>query len=99
MSRRSDAKRGWHLYSSSYALAQVPRSQFHRLDNLRIGGAAAEVAGEVVADLGIGRVRGSTDELAGHQDEPRGTEAALGGSAFAGSPLDRVGVTVCIAVL
>src|SRR5580704_2546674 len=74
----------------SYTLAHVARGELHGLDDFRIGGAAAEVAGQIVADGVVVRVGMVGDELARHQDEAGRAEAALEGAAFDEGLLDRV---------
>src|SRR5262249_56910378 len=58
---------------------QLPllRRAFHRLDDLRIGCAAAEIPGEVVLDLVVVRIRMAVEQLLGHEDESGRAEAAL----------------------
>src|SRR5262249_4247240 len=68
--------------------------EFHRFDDLGIGGAAAKVAGKVVPDLIIVRVRMLLEELARHQHEARRTEAALGRARFQERLLHRAQLAV-----
>src|SRR5215831_8806837 len=68
-----------HLSRSCLALA---RGDLHRLDDLRIGGAAAEVAGQIVADLIVVRIRIAFEQLRGHQNKARGAVAALEGAGL-----------------
>jgi hypothetical protein len=71
--------------SPSTALVVVShfsRRKLHRLDDLRIGGAAAEIAGKVIADvvvIGIGDFR---DQQMGHLNQPGRAETALECSIF-----------------
>src|SRR4029077_724575 len=53
------------------------RCALHRLDDLRIGGAATEIAGEIVLDLVVVRIGMAVEQLLGHQDEAGRAEAAL----------------------
>src|SRR6266567_3327256 len=64
------------------ARAHLARGKLHRLDDFRIGATAAQIAGEVMTDLVLVRVRVFGEELARHQHEARRAKAALGGSAF-----------------
>src|SRR5215470_14370258 len=56
--------------------------EFHGFDNLRIGGAATEIAGEIVPDLVVVRVRMLLEQLACHQHEAWRAEPALGRARF-----------------
>src|SRR5215470_10767740 len=53
------------------------RRALHRLDDLWIGGAATEIAGQVMLDLVVVRIGVAVEQLLGHQDEPGRAEAAL----------------------
>src|SRR5580704_10127336 len=55
----------------------LPRRALHRRDDLRIGGAATEVAGEPVLDRVVVRIGMAVEQLLGHEDEPGRAEAAL----------------------
>ena len=71
------------------------------VEDLRVAGAAAEVAGERLAHLVVARVRDAVEQVGGGDDEPRRAEAALHRAgrrerllhrmerAVAGEPLDR----------
>jgi hypothetical protein len=50
----------------------------HRLDDLAVAGAAAEHAGERVANLGLGRLRVRAQERLGAHQHARRADAALG---------------------
>src|SRR5574338_877174 len=49
----------------------------HRLDDLHVAGAAAEVAAQRRADLGLARRRVAAQERFGAHDQPRRAESAL----------------------
>src|SRR5581483_3286620 len=66
------------------------RGELHRLDDLRVRGAAAQVAREIVADLVVRRIGIFLEQLARHQHEPRRAEAALEGLRLDESLLDGV---------
>ena len=64
--------------------------QANRGEDLLVAGAAAEVAGERLADLVVARVRRSREEVGGGDDESGGAEAALDRSRFDEGRLDGV---------
>ena len=77
-----EAARGVH--------ASFPRGHVHRLADLLVAGAAAEVAGESLADLLVAR-RGLALEQVDRRDEHPGcAEAALHGAGLDEGPLDSV---------
>src|SRR5215475_529321 len=76
-----------HAASSRHGT--LPRRALHRLDDLRIGGAAAEIAGEIVLDLVVVRIGMAVEQLLGHQDEPGRAEAALERALLDEGLLDR----------
>src|ERR1700722_11283385 len=51
----------------------------HRLNDLRIGRTATEVAGQIVADVIVARIWMLFEQLMRHENEPGGTVAALEG--------------------
>ena len=55
-----------------------------------VAGAAADIAGEVVTDFVLGRVRVSREQLADRHDHPRRAEAALQGVVLMEGRLDRM---------
>src|SRR5580704_14914748 len=57
--------------------ALPPRRDFHRLDNFRIGGAAAEIAREIMNDVVVARVGVFLQQLMHHEHKTRRAEAAL----------------------
>src|SRR5438067_1415217 len=62
--------------------AQLTCGKFYRIDDLRIGATAAEIAGQVMPDLIVVRVRMRLEQLACHEHEPRRAEPALERAAF-----------------
>ncbi len=62
--------------------ASLLAASFTACDDFRIGGAAAEIAGEIVPDLVVVRIGMLLEQLARHQDEAGRAEAALGRAAF-----------------
>ena len=66
----------------------------HGVEDLRVPGAAAEVAGERLADLVVRRMRAAPQEVGGRDDEPRRAEAALHGARVDERLLHRVQVAV-----
>src|SRR5262249_25520551 len=68
-----------YAFRSGPGLPRLPflRRGFHRLDHLRIGRAAAEVAGEIVLGALVVRIGMLVEQLLHHQDEPGRAEAAL----------------------
>src|SRR5262245_13262654 len=67
----------WSTRRRSLALA---RGDFHRVDDLGIGGAAAEIAREIVPDLIFVRIGMGIEQLRCHQQESRRAIAALEGA-------------------
>src|SRR5215471_6378053 len=67
----------WSTRRRSLALA---RGDFHCVDDLRIGGAAAEIAREIVPDLILVRIGMGIEQLRCHQQESRRAIAALEGA-------------------
>jgi hypothetical protein len=63
-------------------LAHVLCGLEHGADNLVITGAAAEVAGEVVADAGLVGVRLGIKQRLGGDEEAGGADTALEGGIF-----------------
>src|SRR5437763_8492347 len=70
--------------------AHVARGQLHGRDDLRIGRAAAEIAGEIMPDLVLVGFRMLRDQLARHQDKAGRAEAALERPAFDERALDGI---------
>src|SRR5580704_10280871 len=68
----------------------LPRRALHRRDDLRIGGAATEVAGQPVLDRVVVRVGMAVEQLLGHQYESGRAEAALERALLDEGLLDRV---------
>src|SRR5439155_508004 len=64
--------------------------ELHGLDDLRVGRAAAQVAGKIVPDGVVVRLGVLLEQLARHEDEPRRAEAALQAAAFDERFLHRV---------
>ena len=62
----------------------------HGVEDLRVAGAAAEVARERLADLVVGRVRDAPQQVGGRDDEPGRAEAALHGARVDERLLHRV---------
>src|SRR5215471_19029172 len=77
---------------SGGALRHLPllRCGFHRLDHLRIGRAAAEVAGEIVFDALVVRIGVLVEQLFHHQHEAWRAEAALERAALDEGLLHRI---------
>src|ERR1700722_2235202 len=73
-----------------HTLAHVAGGELYGLDDFRIRRAAAEIAGKIVADRVVVGIRMRGDQLARHQDEAGGAEAALKGAAFDEGLLDRI---------
>src|SRR5215475_5372201 len=73
--------------------------ELHGLDDLRIGGAATEIAREVVPDLVLVGIRMLLEQLPGHQQEAGRTEAALERAAFDERLLQRAELAVSREVL
>src|ERR1700687_1965818 len=63
-------------------IASISGGRLHRLDDLHVAGAAAEVARQRLADLGFGRARAASQQPLGGHDHSRRTEAALGAELF-----------------
>jgi hypothetical protein len=59
-------------------------------DDVGVAGAAADIAGEVMADFALGRVRVLREQLPGSHDHPWRAEAALQGVVLMESRLNRV---------
>src|SRR5258706_4065173 len=64
--------------------------ELHRFDDFRISRAAAQVSGQVVADVVFRRVPDLVQQLASHQYEFPPAESALGSPARAGCLPERV---------
>ncbi len=62
------------------AVCVIARGEPHGVEDLRVAGAAAEVAGERLADLVVRRARGAPEQIDGRDDEARRAEAALHGA-------------------
>src|SRR4051794_11556216 len=54
-----------------------PRRQAYGVEDLLVPRAAAQVPGERLADLVVGRLRDPPEQIDGGDDEARGAEAAL----------------------
>src|SRR4029077_3690192 len=83
------AGRGWRSTASS-GHSPLPGGELHRLDDLWISRAAAQIARQVVPDLVLARVGYLVEQLARHQDEARRAEAALEGRALDECLLHRI---------
>src|SRR5262249_47923642 len=55
----------------------LARRNLHRFDNFRIGGATAEIAGEIVPDVVLARIRIRIEKLRRHQQKTRRAISAL----------------------
>jgi hypothetical protein len=75
--------------SGRLTLVPIPTLQ-NRLDDFRIAGAAADVAGDGEAHLFLARARVLVQQRLGHHDHARGAEAALGGAVPDEALLQRV---------
>src|SRR6266849_9584241 len=71
----------------------------HRLDDLRIGGAAAQVAGEIVLDLLVVRIGMAVEQLLRHQHEAGRAEAALEGALLDEGLLHRIELSARVEML
>src|SRR5258708_12562490 len=67
---------------------RLRRQRFNGAHDVVVAGAAANVAGEVVTDFTLRRVRVFLEQLADTHDHPRCAEAALQSVMFVESPLD-----------
>src|SRR5688572_6091384 len=67
----------WVLMSGSLLVAELGRGVLDRLDDLVEAGAAAQVAGDAVSDLRLGRARVAGEQRARADDHPGRTEPAL----------------------
>jgi len=75
-------------------LLSFPRGQFHRLQNFCVTRAAAEIAGQGLADF-IARGMGiPIQQCLSSKQNPRDTVATLGGSKVRESFLQRMGLAV-----
>src|SRR5262249_57776206 len=72
-------RRTWSSGSNAFALA---RCDLDRVDDLGIGGAAAEIAREVVPDLLLVRVGMGVEQLRRHQHEAGRAVSALEGAGL-----------------
>ena len=64
--------------------------QFDRLDDLRVSGAAAQIARKIILDLFLARLRLLRQQRLGHQDEARRAIAALEAAGLDESLLDGI---------
>src|SRR5689334_5090200 len=71
-------------------LAQLARRQLHRLEDLRVAGAAAEVARERERDRFARRLGVPLEQGRGAHQDPRRAEAALGTAGAVERVLERV---------
>src|SRR6185436_1660042 len=55
----------------------LPRGRLNRVDDVLVAGAAAEVAGDALADLGFGRLRIVVEQVGGRHDHAGRAIAAL----------------------
>ena len=67
-----------------------PDSQPHGVEDLRVAGAATEVARQRLADLVVARVGAARKQVDRRDDEPRRAEAALDGACVDERLLDRM---------
>ena len=70
--------------------AHIASRALHGLDDFRIGTAATEIAGEIVADFTLVGIRMLLEELTGHQHEAGRAEAALEGATVDEGLLNRI---------
>ena len=63
---------------------------FNRAHDVAVAGTAADIAGEVVADFALGRVRVLLEQVADSHDHPRRAEAALQGVVLMKGRLNRM---------
>src|SRR6516225_8503711 len=68
--------------------------RLHRLDDFRVGGAAAQIAGEIIADAIIVGIGIFVEQLLDHQYEAGGAETALEGAVLDEGLLDRIEIAV-----
>ena len=76
--------------SSMTSASLIAGRQPHRVEDLLVARAAAQVAGERLADLGVGRARRARQQVVRGDDQPRRAEAALHGAGLQERLLDRV---------
>src|SRR5947209_3801872 len=71
------ADHGMGLYRWRVRVPAVAGGNLHRVDDLGIGAAAAEISGEIMADRLVVWIRVTLQQLGGHQQEARRAIAAL----------------------
>src|SRR5713101_10001004 len=76
--------------ASALARPHLLRGELHRLDNVLVAGAAAEIAGERAADLGLAGAGIVTKQLDRRQDHPRRAITALQPVLFPEAFLNRL---------
>src|SRR6266849_1664398 len=76
--------------ASALARPHLLRGELHRLDNVLVAGAAAEIAGERAADLGVAGAGVVTKQLDRRQDHPRRAITALQPVLFPEAFLNRM---------
>src|SRR5919205_657080 len=87
-----------HAGSRRALLGEAVGGQADRVEDLLVPGAAAQVAGQRLADLGIGRARIAVEQVVAGDDEPGRAEAALDAAGLDERTLDLVEAIVAVAV-
>ena len=82
--------RGGGAVTGALDRGEPPGRQLDRVDDLRVARAAAEVAGERLADVGLGGLRVAREQVVARDDQARGAEAALDRAGVDERLLDRV---------
>ena len=87
--RAMRAPTAWPTAGSAAAASEPAAAPRDRLEDRRVAGAPAQHAAEAVEHLGVGRGRGSRDEVVGRHQHPRRARAALRAAAREEGGLER----------
>src|SRR6266446_4220507 len=91
--KSSRRRSGWPTYLIAIASVMAMRLRGEGLncaDAVGVAGTAADIAGQVMADFALGRVRVLREQLPGSHDHARRTEAALQGMVLMERGLNRM---------
>src|SRR6266853_3834030 len=91
--KSSRRRNGWPTYLIADASVMAMRLRgegFNRAHDVAVAGTAADVAGQVVADFALGRVRILREQLADRHDQRRRAEDALQGVVLMERRLNRM---------
>src|SRR5258708_30396644 len=91
--KSSRRRNGWPTYLIAVASVMAMRLRGEGLNcayDVGVAGTAADIAGKVMADFTLGRMRVLLEQLVDSHDHPRSTETALQGVVLMESRLNRM---------